>query len=371
MPMKILHIVHAFTGGGIEQYLLNLADNIDKEQYNIEVLGTCKDDIFDRVYELEKRNIPFYRLKKTNLLHRIREWQTLLCTKKYDVVHIQGMPNTGVIWLTSGKMVRPTTKFIVHSHMGTRKGLGKGLLHSFLYKICYHLTNFLYRQLADVRAGCSYDAMQSHFGKSIGTKGILLNNGIDMKRFRDARNPQLNSRNIIIVARLAQEKNPLFAVDVMSHLAKQNSEWNLTWVGAGYLESAVKLKIRELHLEQNINLLGHRKDVPELLRHHSLFLLPSIYEAFGISLIEAQATGCLCIAANCVPESANCGALLRLPLEQGAKSWADFIVKLHDEHQVYPIDEEKLRMYDIQTTATQVIELYKSLISTTRQVAPS
>lgn len=369
--MKILYIVHAFTGGGIEQYLLNLVDNIDRRNYDIEVLGTCKNDIFDQVCELGKRNIPFHRFKSSHLFRRIREWQQLLCTKKYDIVHILGMPNTGVIWLTSGKLAKPTTKFIVHSHMGIREGLGKGLIARSLYKICFHLTNFLYCKMADVRAGCSYAAMQSHFGKSIGTKGILLNNGIDMKRFRNMRTPQLNSRNIIIVARLSPEKNPLFAVDVMSHLAKQNSEWNLTWVGAGYLEAAVQLKIRELQLEQNINLIGHRKDVPELLRHYSLFLLPSIYEALSISLIEAQAAGCLCIAANSVPEANNCGALLRLPLEQGAKAWADFIVKLHDEHQVYPIDEEKLHMYDIQTTAAQVTDLYKSLIRTTRQVHPS
>lgn len=359
--MKILHIVHAFTGGGIEQYILNLADNIDREYYDIEILGTCNGDVFDRVYELEIRNIPFHRFKSSNLLLKIREWQQLLCEKNYDIVHIQGMPNTGVIWLTSGKMVRPTTKFIVHSHMGTRKGLGKGLLHSFLYKICYHLTNFLYRQLADVRAGCSHLAMQFNFGKSIGTNGLLLNNGIDLKRFRDTRIPQVNSRNIIIVARLTRQKNPFFVLDIMCHLVKQNPEWNLTWVGAGHLETEVKSKICELHLEHNINLIGHRKDIPELLLHYSLFLLPSIHEALPISLIEAQAAGCLCIAANCVPESANCGALIRKPLEQGAKAWADFIVKLYDEHQVYPINEEKLYSYDIQSTAAQVTTLYKSL----------
>ena len=148
----------------------------------------------------------------------------------------------------------------------------------------------------------------------------------------------------------------------MRYLVNQNAEWNLTWVGAGYLEAAVKQKIRELHLEQNINLLGHRKDIPELLRQHSLFLLPSLHEAFGISLIEAQATGCLCIAANCVPESANCGALLRLPLELGAQAWADFILKLHDDHHTSLIDDDKLNAYDIQFTSKQVTDLYQNLV---------
>ena len=360
--MKILHIVHAFTGGGIEQYLLNLADNIDRTQYSIEVLGTSTEEIFDQVGELEKRNIPFHRLKSSNLLHRIREWQKLLCREKYDVVHIQGQPNTGVIWLTSGKLISPRTKFIVHAHMSIRKGLGNNFSRKVAFQLCYHLTNILYRILSGVRAGCSYHAMNSHFGKRIGTNGLLLNNGIDLQRFRYTYTPQLNKRNIIIVARLACEKNPFFVLDIMKNLVAQNKDWKLTWAGDGHLASDVKLKVHELGLGKNVNLLGARKDIPELLRQHSLFLLPSIHEALGIALIEAQAAGCLCLAADCVPEAANCGALLRLPLKLGAKAWADYIIKLHHEQEEYPIDEKKLNQYDIRTTSKQVADLYQQLV---------
>lgn len=360
--MKILHIVHAFTGGGIEQYLLNLADNIDREQYQLEVLGTCERDVFDRISELEKRGIPFHRLRGGNLFRRIREWQQLLRKEEYDIVHIQGMPNTGVIWLTSGKLARAKTKFIVHSHMGIRKGIGNNLIRRIAYTVCYHMTNILYRTMADIRAGCSHDAMQFHYGKSIGSKGMLLNNGIDLQRFRTSRCPQLCTRDIIIVARLAYQKNPFFVLDIINHLVARHPGWKLTWVGAGHMEADVKAKIIELNLEQNTIMLGSRKDIPEQLWQHSLFLLPSIHEALPISLIEAQAAGCLCLAADCVPEAANCGALLRLSLSQGAKAWADYIEKLHDEQKQYPIDEEKLNAYDIRTTTAQVEVLYKKLI---------
>lgn len=360
--MKVLHIVHAFTGGGIEQYLLNLADNIDREQYKLEVLGTCERDVFDRICELEKRGIPFHRLKAASLFRRIREWQQLLRKEEYDIVHIQGMPNTGVIWLTSGKLARSRTRFIVHSHMGIRKSIGNSLVRRIAYKICYHMTNVLYRTMADVRAGCSHDAMQFHYGKSIGTKGMLLNNGINLQRFRNLRCPQLCTRNIIIVARLANQKNPFFVLEIMKQLIIRHEDWHLTWVGDGHLKDEVIATIRALQLESKVSLLGHRNDIPELLQQHSFMLLPSIHEGLGICLIEAQAAGCLCLAADCVPEAANCGALLRLSLSQGAKAWADYIEKLHDEQKQYPIDEEKLNAYDIRTTTAQVEALYKKLI---------
>ena len=362
--MRILHIVHAFTGGGIEQYLLNLADNIDRKQYEIQVLGTCERDVFDRAGELEKRNIPFHRLKAGSLFRRIREWQQLLLKEEYDIVHIQGMPNTGVIWLTSGKLARPGTRFIVHSHMGIRKGIGNSLIRRIAYRICYQATNFLYRALADVRAGCSHDAMQFHFGKSIGTKGMLLNNGINLQRFRNPRCPQLCTRDIIIVARLAYQKNPFFVLEIMKHLITRHEGWHLTWVGDGHLKNEVLAAIQELHLDSKVSLLGHRYDIPELLQQHSFMLLPSIHEGLGICLIEAQAAGCLCLAADCVPEAANCGALLRLSLSQGAEAWADYIEQLHHEQKQYPIDEEKLNAYDIRTTTAQVAALYEQLVST-------
>lgn len=359
--MKILHIVHAFTGGGIEQYLLNLADNIDRKQYEIQVLGTCERDVFDRASELEKRNIPFHRLKAGSLFQRIREWQQLLLKEEYDIVHIQGMPNTGVIWLTSGKLARPGTRFIIHSHMGIRKGIGSSLIRRIAYRICYQATNFLYRVLADVRAGCSHDAMQFHFGKSIGTKGMLLNNGIHLQRFRNPRCPQLCTRDIIIVARLAYQKNPFFVLEIMKHLITRHEGWHLTWVGDGHLKNEVLAAIQELHLDSKVSLLGHRYDIPELLQQHSFMLLPSIHEGLGICLIEAQAAGCLCLAADCVPEAANCGALLRLSLSQGAEAWADYIEQLHHEQKQYPIDEEKINAYDIRTTTAQVAALYSRM----------
>ena len=150
----------------------------------------------------------------------------------------------------------------------------------------------------------------------------------------------------------------------MKHLITRHEGWHLTWVGDGHLKNEVLVAIQELHLDSKVSLLGHRYDIPELLQQHSFMLLPSIHEGLGICLIEAQAAGCLCLAADCVPEAANCGALHRLSLSQGAEAWADYIEQLHHEQKQYPIDEEKLNAYDIRTTTAQVAALYEQLVST-------
>ena len=47
----------------------------------------------------------------------------------------------------------------------------------------------------------------------------------------------------------------------------------------------------ELKLEDKVQFLGFRNDVPLLMKESDLFVLPSLSEPFGIILLEAMATG--------------------------------------------------------------------------------
>ena len=360
--MKVLYVVHAFSGGGIEQYILNLADHIDRKKFDIEVLGVCRYDVFSQACELKKRLIPFHRFSNSSIIGCIREYRRLLLSNKYDIVHIQGMPNAGIVWLISGKLCSPCTKFIVHSHMGIRWDVINRPKHKLISKLCYHAINLSYRIFCDIKAGCSHDSLQLHFGKTIGSKGLLLNNGIKLDNFHNSRTAKVNTRDLIIVARITPQKNPYFVLKIMAHLATKHQDWHLTWVGEGVQTEEIKHEIQRLHLDKYITLVGHRNDIPNLLWRHSLFILPSIHEAFPISLIEAQTAGCVCLSATCVPEEANFGRLLRLPLDIGPEAWADYIEKLYTEQTVFEIDKQKLAQYDIRTTSAEIERLYDSLL---------
>ena len=360
--MKVLCVVHAFVGGGIEQYLLNVLDYMDRRDVQMEILGTADESVYTHIGELVKREVPFHYLHSKKLSARLREWAKLLRTNKYDIVHIHGMPNTGVIWLTSGKWVSPGTKFIVHAHMGVRTDMGKGVLRRVAYQCCYCLTNWLYQVLADVRAGCSEEAMRLHFGSGIKTDGLLLKNGIDMERFCSSRTPRVTSRRMIAVARIDYLKNPLFLVELVAELVKRHAGWHLTWIGEGSMEKVVKERICELGVEHHITMPGFRKDIPEHLSRNELFLLPSLKEAFSIAAVEAQAAGCVCVASTSVPEAANCGAMVRLPLEKGVTGWADFIEALYETSTEFPVDKAKMRSFDVRVTTEELKGLYRSLL---------
>ena len=48
----------------------------------------------------------------------------------------------------------------------------------------------------------------------------------------------------------------------------------------------------------SVRVLGHRNDIPELMRQCDLFVLPSIEEGFGLVCTEAMASGCVPLVSN-------------------------------------------------------------------------
>jgi glycosyltransferase involved in cell wall biosynthesis len=69
-------------------------------------------------------------------------------------------------------------------------------------------------------------------------------------------------------------------------------------VGEGEHRSALEQMSRSFKLQTHVKFLGLRSDVKRLLQMADLFVFPTLYEAFGIVLVEAMAAGLPCIASR-------------------------------------------------------------------------
>ena len=52
----------------------------------------------------------------------------------------------------------------------------------------------------------------------------------------------------------------------------------------------------------SVKVLGHRNDVPELMRKSDILVLPSIEEGFGLVITEAMGCGCVPLASEACTE---------------------------------------------------------------------
>jgi glycosyltransferase involved in cell wall biosynthesis len=98
------------------------------------------------------------------------------------------------------------------------------------------------------------------------------------------------------VFRLQPEKRPLYFLDCIHQLRAEVPDVRVVLAGVGELEPVVRRRIRELHLESVVTLLGQRQDVPLILAASDVLLLVSDWEGTPNILLEAQHCGCVPVA---------------------------------------------------------------------------
>jgi glycosyltransferase involved in cell wall biosynthesis len=71
-----------------------------------------------------------------------------------------------------------------------------------------------------------------------------------------------------------------------------------TFLIAGEFLAAYREKLEPMLSHPSVQVLGHRNDVPELMRKSDLLILPSIEEGFGLVIAEAMGSGCVPLASE-------------------------------------------------------------------------
>ncbi len=75
-----------------------------------------------------------------------------------------------------------------------------------------------------------------------------------------------------------------------------------TFLIAGEFLPAYKEKLSAMLAHPSVRVLGHRNDVPELMRKSDILVLPSIEEGFGLVVTEAMGSGCVPLASEACTE---------------------------------------------------------------------
>lgn len=133
-----------------------------------------------------------------------------------------------------------------------------------------------------------------------------------------------NAITVGFCGRLAEQKNPLFLLDIFATFRQLKPGSRLLVVGSGELEAAVKEKIGRLGIGDLVILTGSVPDVNPYLQAMDCFVFPSRYEGFGIAILEAQAAGLRCYTTGkVVPEEVNqTGRVTFIDKDVSASSWA-------------------------------------------------
>lgn len=328
--IRVLEISHGLAPGGIESFLINVFENINKDKIEINFAVACKGKQFyeDRVIS---QGANVYHTSDLNGIKNITShfFKLIKILRKegpFDVIHTNIDFFNGVNLLAAFIVGIPIR--ISHSH-NTNSAHAKTVGATLPIRMYRKLMRSIINTLSTKRLGCSKEANLYMYGNKV-KDTIVINNGVDFSKFKNNEEVEdldinKNKINFITVGRMCEQKNSLFIVRVIKELAQINDNFNLYWIGNGPQEEEVKKLIKEYKLEDIIILLGSRKDVPNIMPKMDFMIFPSKWEGLPVTLVEAQVANLPCFVSDKITDEADLGLCTVISLDKTEKEWAEII----------------------------------------------
>ena len=295
--MKILHVITTINRGGAENYLADLTVAQVKNGHKVMIAYLKGDGYWAGFLEGNGISVQYLKMKYHGDLIPLLKLGKIIITWKPDIIHAHMPPAEMYASIVKLCICRKKT-LIISKHNIER--FCTGVLNN-------HLFNFT-NSVSDKYIAIS-NAVEAYL-KSLKVKEKKIKTiyyGIDTSRFTIERNDNLRadwgiSKETLLfgtVCRLMPQK----AVDQLlkgyaAFRDENKVDTKLCIVGSGAIEGELKKLAVELKISPYIVWAGQRADIPEIMQSFDLFLLSSIYEGFGLVLIEAMASSLPVIATN-------------------------------------------------------------------------
>ena len=133
-------------------------------------------------------------------------------------------------------------------------------------------------------------------------------------------------------------------------------------IGDGSLKKKIFEKVKRLNLEKNVIFTGLIKNVNEYLNAFDIFILPSLYEGFPVTLVEAQANGLTTLVSKNVTDETSITDLISY-LDLIADEWCNKIlnIKINKNRLKYNHIIKKTD-YEIQKASKTLLKIYLDVI---------
>ena len=357
--IKVLHFIPAFNIGGVESLIMSLYRNIDKSKIQFDFLVETEEEIED-FNEIKKYggNIHYLqKLNKKNPFKYIKQIKDFFMnnSKNYSILHCHNIERSLFILYYAKK--NNINCRIFHAHTDSFRGVKYEKLVKIILNLDIKLsTHFL---------SPSKNAGNFHFKNK---NYQILNNAIDTKEFSFSENKRkimrlkmdFNKKFVIgHTGRFTYAKNHLKIINIFNEVYKKEPMARLLLVGDGPLKKDIEKRINDLGLSKVVIFTGGRKDISDLLQTMDVFLLPSFFEGFCISLLEAQSVGLPCVISDVIPKEVQITNLIhRHKLNEDNKIWADKILLYKYHKRIGYNTFIKAKGYDIQQNADWLMKFY-------------
>ncbi|MBW2937438.1 glycosyltransferase [Aureisphaera sp. CAU 1614] len=284
--MKILMVINSLATGGAEKLLLESIPKYKAQGVIVDLLllNGKSYPFLDELREIS--DCKEISLGEGSVYNPALIFRLTKHLKNYDIVHTHLFPSLYWVvfssWLSFSK-----TKLVYTEHSTSNRRRNK-LILKMLDRIIYSGVDKIITIADEVDFN-----VKKHL-RTKESKFILINNGIDLKKFEEAI-PYEKSKFfrpldtiLIQVSSFREQKDQATLIRSIAILPEN---FKLLLVGDGPLKNDLETLVATLKLENRVKFLGIRNDIPRLLKTADASVLSSFHEGLSLSSIEGMAVG--------------------------------------------------------------------------------
>jgi len=292
-PIRVLQLITSLERGGAENHLLALLTHADRRAFELETAVLSGEGELVPVFR--KAGIPVHLLKARNRFDPLALGRLvrLLREGHFDILHSHLFRADIYAGLAVARLGERRPLLVSTRHNDDRFFLNPfvGLVHygvsarqDLIIAISDHIARFTVSRGVrhPERVRRVYHGLEPPVTKALEREGqhIRQELGIGPDEFLVGN-----------VGRLALQKGQRHLIAAMPLLLERVPRARAIIAGGGDLEDYLRDLANEMGVADRVHVLGPRKDVPALMHAIDVFVMPSIWEGFGLVLLEAMAAG--------------------------------------------------------------------------------
>jgi glycosyltransferase involved in cell wall biosynthesis len=278
-PLKVLHIDPERNWGGGEEQVLGLICHLSRKGHANHLATDGRGRLFESSRGLGITTVAI-RVANDLDIRPVPGLRRLIRRERYDIVHFHTKrAHALALWLPK---CRGAPRYLVTRRMD------------------YAEPNNWYTHLLYNRRVDGVVAISRRIAQLLAEAGVeqsrirLIHSGIDLRRHQNGpRAPAsfTNSPVIGMAAVLEQRKGHRYLLQAASSLKKHGFRLKYRIAGDGSLRRDLHQLTATLGLQEDVEFLGFVSDMSRFFSTIDIFVLPSLSEGLGLTVLEAMAAG--------------------------------------------------------------------------------